>query len=198
VAFVRERRSVRGWRRAIADWAYLFGAVCPARDAGAAEQPRSSDAMNPIEITRASHRAVMPSSFSTVQAGVRPAADCRYRTTSACLHLPPYSPELNPVENISQYLRQNQVSNRVFANYDTIVEHAAKPGTPSWPLQTASAQSQHDHGHRSFKNDVGTGWICLLAGGSKGAVESAPAKAYFTSNRTKISDSFLHCCYPRQ
>jgi hypothetical protein len=94
--------------------------------------------MNPIEITRASHRAVMPSSFATAQAGVRPAADCRYRTTSACLHLPPYSPGLIPVENVSQYLRENQVSNRVFANYDTVVEHAAKQGTPSWPFQTAS------------------------------------------------------------
>ena len=38
------------------------------------------------------------------------------------LHLPPYSPELNPVENIWQYLRQNQLSNRVFEGYDTIVD----------------------------------------------------------------------------
>ena len=38
------------------------------------------------------------------------------------LPLPPYSPELNPVENIWQYLRQNQLANRVFENYDAIVE----------------------------------------------------------------------------
>ncbi len=38
------------------------------------------------------------------------------------LRLPPYSPELNPQENVWQYLRQNQLSNRVFANYDAIVE----------------------------------------------------------------------------
>ena len=30
------------------------------------------------------------------------------------LALPPYSPELNPVENIWQYLRQNHLANRVF------------------------------------------------------------------------------------
>ncbi len=36
------------------------------------------------------------------------------------LHLPPYSPELNPVENIWQYLRQNHLSNRVFATDDAI------------------------------------------------------------------------------
>ena len=35
--------------------------------------------------------------------------------------LPPYSPELNSVENVWQYLRQNQLSNRVFADYDAIV-----------------------------------------------------------------------------
>jgi putative transposase len=38
------------------------------------------------------------------------------------LKLPPYSPELNPVENVWQYLRQNQLSNRVFANSDAIVD----------------------------------------------------------------------------
>ena len=38
------------------------------------------------------------------------------------LRLPPYSPELNPQENVWQYLWQNQLSNRVFADYDAIVE----------------------------------------------------------------------------
>ena len=38
------------------------------------------------------------------------------------LTLPPYSPELNPVENIWQFLRQNYLANRVFATYDAIVE----------------------------------------------------------------------------
>ena len=37
------------------------------------------------------------------------------------LHLPPYSPELNPVENIWQFLRQNFLSNRVFDSYEAIV-----------------------------------------------------------------------------
>ena len=38
------------------------------------------------------------------------------------LHLPPYSPELNPVENIWQFLRQNFLSNRVYDSYDAIVD----------------------------------------------------------------------------
>jgi len=38
------------------------------------------------------------------------------------LFLPPYSPELNPVENIWQYLRQTYISNPVFENWDAIVD----------------------------------------------------------------------------
>ena len=38
------------------------------------------------------------------------------------LLLPPYSPELNPQENIWQYLRQNHLANRVFETYETIVD----------------------------------------------------------------------------
>jgi DDE superfamily endonuclease len=37
------------------------------------------------------------------------------------LPLPSYSPELNPVENVWQYLRQNQLSHRVWPDYDAIV-----------------------------------------------------------------------------
>ena len=39
------------------------------------------------------------------------------------LPLPPRSPELNPVENVWQFLRDNQLSNRVFTGYDDIVAH---------------------------------------------------------------------------
>ena len=37
------------------------------------------------------------------------------------LPLPPRSPELNPVENIWQFLRDNWLSNRIFKSYDEIV-----------------------------------------------------------------------------
>jgi len=38
------------------------------------------------------------------------------------LFLPPYSPELNPTENIWQYLRQTYLSNRVFETWEAIVD----------------------------------------------------------------------------
>ena len=36
--------------------------------------------------------------------------------------LPPRAPELNPVENLWQYLRDNWLSNRIFKSYDDILE----------------------------------------------------------------------------
>ena len=36
--------------------------------------------------------------------------------------LPPYSPELNPVENVWQYLRANRLAISVFDDYDAIVD----------------------------------------------------------------------------
>lgn len=37
--------------------------------------------------------------------------------------IPSKSPELNPQENIWQFMRDNWLSNRVFKSYDDIVEH---------------------------------------------------------------------------
>ena len=39
------------------------------------------------------------------------------------LLLPPRSPELNPVENIWQFMRDNWLSNRVFTSATDIVDH---------------------------------------------------------------------------
>jgi transposase len=39
------------------------------------------------------------------------------------LPLPPKSPELNPVEDMWQFMCDNWLSNRVFKSYDDIVDH---------------------------------------------------------------------------
>ena len=44
------------------------------------------------------------------------------------INLPPYSPELNPVENLWHYLRAHHWSNRVYDDYDALLEAA----TESW------------------------------------------------------------------
>jgi hypothetical protein len=39
------------------------------------------------------------------------------------LPLPPRCPELNPAENVWQFMRDNWLSNRVFKSYDDVVDH---------------------------------------------------------------------------
>jgi len=41
------------------------------------------------------------------------------------LKLPPYSPELNPIEQVWQWLRQNELANLCFKGNDDIVEQCA-------------------------------------------------------------------------
>ncbi len=108
------------------NWAYLFGAVCPARGAGAALvlPHANTDAMNLhlVEISRrvtpGAHAVVTLDGAGWHQTGGR----LRLPENVSLLKLPPYSPELNPTENIWQFLRQNKLSNRVFNSYDDIVD----------------------------------------------------------------------------
>ena len=65
--------------------------------------------------------------------------------TITLLHLPPASPELNPVENVWQYLRQNKLANRVFEDY----QHIAAACCDAWnffandPTIVASITKRH-------------------------------------------------------
>jgi transposase len=42
------------------------------------------------------------------------------------IFLPSRAPELNPVENVWQYMRQNWLSNRVFDGYDAVIDAACQ------------------------------------------------------------------------
>lgn len=107
-------------------WAYLFGAVCPARGTGAGlVLPFANAAMMTLHLAAIS-RTVAPGAHAILvldgagwhMTGGR----LRVPGNITLLHLPPYSPELNPVENIWAYLRANKLSNRVFEDYDAIVD----------------------------------------------------------------------------
>ena len=108
------------------DWAYLFGAVCPARDVGAALVLPAADgeAMNlhlaeiSRRVTPGAHAVVWLDGAGWHQTGGK----LKVPDNISLIKLPAYSPELNPVENIWQYLRQNRLSNRVFDSYDAIVD----------------------------------------------------------------------------
>ncbi len=54
--------------------------------------------------------------------------------------LPPYSPELNPVENLWHYLRSHYWANRIYANYDAL-RYAAVDAWQKAVLNPAVIQS---------------------------------------------------------
>jgi transposase len=60
--------------------------------------------------------------------------------------LPSRAPELNSVENVWQYLRQNWLSNTVFENYDAIVDAACN----AWRNLTAEPQRITSTGMRNW------------------------------------------------
>ena len=107
-------------------WAYIFGAICPAKGkaAGLVMPHANTEAMQAhlAEISA----AVEPGAHAVLildQAGWHMSARLAIPKNVTLLPLPPRSPELNPVENIWQYMRDNWLSNRIFADYDDIVAH---------------------------------------------------------------------------
>jgi len=56
------------------------------------------------------------------QAGWHGSQGLRIPENITLLPLPPYSPELNPAENVWEYLRKNKLSNRLYQTYGDIVE----------------------------------------------------------------------------
>ena len=71
-------------------------------------------------------KAVAPGAHAVLlvdQAGWHLSARLFIPANITIMPLPPKCPELNPVENIWQYMRDNWLSNRVFKSYDDIVDH---------------------------------------------------------------------------
>ena len=59
-------------------------------------------------------------------AGFHTGEDVVVPSNVSLIQLPPYSPELNPVENLWHYLRAHHWSNRLYRDYDALQEEAVK------------------------------------------------------------------------
>ena len=66
------------------------------------------------------------------QAGWHKSKNLKVPANITLQHLPPYSPELNPVENLWHHLKSHDLSNRAFDNYDTPLE----AGGQAWRAPT--------------------------------------------------------------
>lgn len=111
-------------------WVYIFGAVCPAREAAAAlVLPTVNIEAMPLHLAEISSQVAPSAHAILILDGA-----ARHKTGGApvvpdnitLVPLPPYAPELNPVENIWQYLRQNALSHLVWESYEIIVDACCK------------------------------------------------------------------------
>jgi hypothetical protein len=108
------------------DNAYIFGAVCPSRDIGAAlVLPHVNiEAMNLhlAEIAKAIPLGIHAVVIIDGAGWHKEGGELIVPDNLSLLKLPPYSPELNAQENIWQFLRQNFLAGRIFKSYDDIVD----------------------------------------------------------------------------
>jgi hypothetical protein len=108
------------------DSAYIFGAICPQRGVGAAViTPMANTAMMNLHLAEIS---------TQVKSGARAVLVCdgagwhqrgkklKVPENIVLLSLPAYSPELNPMENVWDYLRQNKLCATTWNDYGEIVD----------------------------------------------------------------------------
>jgi putative transposase len=106
--------------------AYIFGAICPAEGKGAAlVLPRRNTEGMALHLQEIS-AAMAPGAHAVLlldQAGWHGSRELVVPDNITLMALTPRSPELNPVENVWQFMRDNWLSNRVFASYANILDH---------------------------------------------------------------------------
>lgn len=107
--------------------AYIYGAICPAGGKGAAlVLPRCNTQGMALQLAEIS-AAVAPGAHAILlldQAGWHDSGALAVPDNITLLLLPSKCPELNPVENICQFMRQNWISNRIFKSYADIPDHS--------------------------------------------------------------------------
>ena len=134
--------------------AYIFGAVCPARDLGVGlvlpEVNSEAMSLHLAEIATyvrpGAHAVITLDGAGWHQSGGR----LRVPDNISLLPLPPYSPELNPVENIWQYLRQNYLANTIFNTDNDIVDACCR----AWNALRNSPGKIQDIATRQWANHV--------------------------------------------
>lgn len=129
--------------------AYLFGAICPAAGKGAALMMPKANAhamqahLDEISLTVAhnAHAALLMD-----RAGWHTTGKLKVPENITIILLPARAPELNPMENVWQYMRQNWLSNRVFETYTDILE----AGCTAWNRLIARPETIASIGSRQW------------------------------------------------
>lgn len=117
------------------EWVYLYAAVEPATGSSVALQAPCVNTgtmsvflgMLSAELEPTDHAVVIMD-----QAGWHKARALKVPDNITILFLPPYSPELNPIERLWAYLRGHFLSNRAYDDYD----HLLDAGAEAWQRLT--------------------------------------------------------------
>ena len=105
------------------DWLYLWAAVDPATGDSVAMITPTVDAglMQRFVDGLSGHvKADEHAVLVLDNAGWHHAKALRWPANVTPMYLPAYSPELNPAENLWQFLRSHQLSNQVFEDYESM------------------------------------------------------------------------------
>ena len=133
----------RAVRQTKYEWIYVLGAVCPqtGQSVGLLAPTINMDMMDAFF---EQFVAEVPPDIHVVmvwdQAGFHTSKKLKVPENVTIVPLPPYSPELNPVENLWHYLRSHYWANRIYADYDAL-RHAAIDAWHDSVLNPAIIQS---------------------------------------------------------
>lgn len=135
--------------------AYIFGTICPQRCVGAG-------VVMPHCYTHA-----MQTHLEVIARQVKPGAHAvllmwdttdklKVPLTITIQPLPPRAPELNPVENLWQFMRDNWLSKRFFKTYEGIVAHCRD----AWKHPTGKPEKDYLNRHAKMGTCVlvNDGW----------------------------------------
>lgn len=107
------------------EWVYLYAAVEPATGDSTALLMPYVDTESFNIFLQALSSSLKPGEHAVLimdQAGWHVSKGVRMPTNITPLLLPPYSPELNPIENLWHYLKSHYLSNRAYADYDELLD----------------------------------------------------------------------------
>lgn len=115
----------RVWRDRRFKSAWIFGAVCPARDLGVGLVfPKANAAAMQAHLQEISCHVASGAHAVVIvdQAGWHRAKDLVVPANITLLPLPPYSPELNPTENLWEFMRSNYLSHKVYKAMNDVID----------------------------------------------------------------------------
>jgi transposase len=110
-------------------YAYIFGAICPEKGKAAGlVLPRCDSEAMSLHLAEIS-RSVAARAHAVLMrdgAGWHSAHDLVVPDNITLRPLPPCAPELNPVENVWQFIRETWLGDRIFTSYDDSVEQGCR------------------------------------------------------------------------